>query len=316
MSKFNLKFPDGRRRSIQGELTLGRGQAAEIKVDDPQVSRRHATIYLAQGALIIRDEGSANGTFVNEVRIQTPTGLQDGDRVRLGETTLTVQIEPDPAAMPAAAPAEPAASRKSSSRRWLPWAAVGCGLITLCLVITAAAAFLLPATDLGQRAGSLLGLGQEYSLEQALAEDAVDDRQELLAYLGRPDAFTISRVVVDGVPLRVESWRYYGFGLRVDFVDGEIAWTIDIEPVPEGTILAAWYDPMDFEVGMSQSEVQSLLVSTSPAGMTPESIDTSAGGPEFEGSSLLAGDQIMVGLDPSGLVYVETFALFPEQEGG
>jgi hypothetical protein len=34
------------------------------------------------------------------------------------------------------------------------------------------------------------------------------------------------------------------------------------------------------------------------------------------GSTMLVGDQIMIGLDPTGVVYIETIALFPEGEGG
>lgn len=75
--------------------------------------------------------------------------------------------------------------------------------------------------------------GQE-DLEAALAAEVVDDRPEVLAYLGRPDAFTISIVELEGATVRMESWRYYQFGTRVDFCDGEAVWTQRSTPCPTG----------------------------------------------------------------------------------
>lgn len=316
MAQFTLLHSAGQRIPIEGKLTLGRGRGADYSFDDPQISRRHATLYLSGDGLMVRDENSANGTFINDQRIETPTQLKPGDQLKLGETSFTIEGE---ARTPTKATYVPSSAKESESkgrRRRLPLVAAGCGLLGLCLLAALATGLLLPATGVGQQISSLLGRGQEYDLEAALMDEAVDDRPELLAYLGQPDAFTISRVVVEGVPLRVESWRYYGFGLRVDFVDGEITWTIDLEPVPEGTIMPAWYNPMDFELGMPTAAVSSLMEQSSPAAFTPELLDASGAGEDLAETDLLAGDQIVVGLDQGGVVYVETIALFPEQEGG
>jgi hypothetical protein len=184
-------------------------------------------------------------------------------------------------------------------------------LAPLAALSLAALACNLPGV--GSRAASSPGSGM--TLAEALQEDVVDDRPEVVAYLGLPDAFTISQIVVDGVPVRLESWRYYGFGLRVDFVDGEATWTMDLAPIPEDTYLPAWYDPLAFELGMSPGEAARVATAASPAGMSPESIDLAEGGDDLAGGRLLAGDQILIGLDEAGVVYVETVALFPEGEG-
>ena len=63
--------------------------------DDPELSRRHAQISLTSGQLVVEDLGSSNGTFVNDVRIEGPTGLEPGDEIRCGSTTLTVEGAPD-----------------------------------------------------------------------------------------------------------------------------------------------------------------------------------------------------------------------------
>jgi diguanylate cyclase (GGDEF)-like protein len=83
----------GRRRGatfqIGGSTTaLGRGDSAEIRLDDDGVSRKHAElIRLEDGSIQLRDLGSTNGTFVNGERIDERV-LVDDDRVALGTITL------------------------------------------------------------------------------------------------------------------------------------------------------------------------------------------------------------------------------------
>ena len=148
-------------------------------------------------------------------------------------------------------------------------------------------------------------------LAAALAAAVVDDRPEVLATLGRPDAFDISFVAVEGGQVRLESWRYYQYGTRVDFADGEAVWTMAIEPTPAGTIFAAWYDPLAFQAGMSGAEAAQVIAAASPAGAAPERIDLAEGGDDLDGGSSLVGDQIVVSLYEDRVVYVETVALVP-----
>ena len=79
--------------AVEPELLIGR--AAEVPEgrlgDDPELSRRHArAVRGAGGELTIEDLGSANGTFVNDERIDGPRTLRAGDVVRLGKTLLAV----------------------------------------------------------------------------------------------------------------------------------------------------------------------------------------------------------------------------------
>jgi len=154
--------------------------------------------------------------------------------------------------------------------------------------------------------------GGEITLEEALAGPIVDDRPEVLHYLGRPDAFDISIVEVEGGQVRLESWRYFDFGTRIDFVDGEAVWTFELEPVPEGTLFPAWFDPLSFEAGMGVEDISQLVTSASPAGAEPEVIDLKEAGEGFEEGIMMVGDQITLGFDGDQLVYVETIALIPE----
>jgi pSer/pThr/pTyr-binding forkhead associated (FHA) protein len=93
----------GRRVEVTAALVLGR-QAADLVVEDPQVSRRHASLRPAGDALEVEDLGSLNGTWVNGARIQGATRLAPGDRVRVGDTTFEVEGPPVPAAPTQASP--------------------------------------------------------------------------------------------------------------------------------------------------------------------------------------------------------------------
>ncbi len=65
---------------------LGRGAEADLRLDDPGISRRHAEIVLSDPPRI-NDLGSTNGTFVDGERVQSAE-LYDGARVGLGALTL------------------------------------------------------------------------------------------------------------------------------------------------------------------------------------------------------------------------------------
>jgi serine protease Do len=80
------------RHVIDRKVVVGR-EGADISVDDLEASRRHATICaLATGGLEISDLDSANGTFVNDVRIgDQPRPLENGDVIRCGRSVLRVE---------------------------------------------------------------------------------------------------------------------------------------------------------------------------------------------------------------------------------
>ena len=56
------------------------------------MSRRHAQILVTGPQVIVEDLGSKNGTVVGETRIEAPTELSSGDRLRIGPFTFTVRI--------------------------------------------------------------------------------------------------------------------------------------------------------------------------------------------------------------------------------
>ena len=70
---------------VDGDLVLGRGDRAEIRLEDPFASSRHARIFLQGNAVVIEDLGSTNGTYLNEELLQGPQPLHPGDRIRIGD---------------------------------------------------------------------------------------------------------------------------------------------------------------------------------------------------------------------------------------
>jgi DNA-binding NtrC family response regulator/pSer/pThr/pTyr-binding forkhead associated (FHA) protein len=73
-----------------GEIIIGRGDLAELRLNDNAVSRRHAVLQLRDGAVTLRDLGSHNGTFVNGVRLAAPQLLRSGDSLTVCATTLVL----------------------------------------------------------------------------------------------------------------------------------------------------------------------------------------------------------------------------------
>ncbi len=73
---------------LQREWTrIGRSLAADIRFDDPTVSRRHALIVRQPDGLRVLDDRSLNGVFVNGERVEWST-LADGDEVVIGRHRL------------------------------------------------------------------------------------------------------------------------------------------------------------------------------------------------------------------------------------
>src|SRR5262249_46157990 len=75
-----------------GEVSIGRSEAADIRIDQPWISRQHAILHVGP-KLRLQDLGSANGTSVRGARIDTGqfVDLAPGDAIDLGRSMLLVQ---------------------------------------------------------------------------------------------------------------------------------------------------------------------------------------------------------------------------------
>jgi len=78
---------------LDGDLVLGRGERAEIRLEDPFASARHARIYEQGNTVVVEDLDSTNGTYLNEELLQTPRPLHPGDRVRIGDSEFAFEVD-------------------------------------------------------------------------------------------------------------------------------------------------------------------------------------------------------------------------------
>ncbi len=77
-------------------IFIGRGDSADLRLPDPSVSARHASLRQRGNEIVIVDEGSTNGTALDSVLLapQSPRVLRSGDLVRVGRVWLEITIDP------------------------------------------------------------------------------------------------------------------------------------------------------------------------------------------------------------------------------
>jgi predicted component of type VI protein secretion system len=152
------------------ELTIGRDVSNDIVINDAEISRKHARLYLGPAGYNLEDQGSTNGSFVNDQRLVGPHALRHGETIRFGEhvelsyestapdlnATMVggpVPMAYTPASVPEPVPAfqetpvfsgqvppgpveqpvVPAPQEKKTSTTWL-LAGCGCLLVVCCLL--------------------------------------------------------------------------------------------------------------------------------------------------------------------------------------
>lgn len=93
----------------KNELFIGRETGNDIIIPDPEVSRRHARVFLQGANYVLEDLGSTNGTSVNSQRLAGPYVLRPGETITLGEHVSLVFEAPimDPDATMASAAVRP-----------------------------------------------------------------------------------------------------------------------------------------------------------------------------------------------------------------
>jgi len=70
---------------------LGRGQDADIVLQDQFSSTRHARLVPHGDAIVLEDLGSTNGTYLNGEPVSGPQPLHDGDAIRIGDSEFTFE---------------------------------------------------------------------------------------------------------------------------------------------------------------------------------------------------------------------------------
>ena len=100
----------------QAEITIGRVQGNDIVLPKSNVSKQHAHIAGHGGKLMVHDDKSTNGTYVNGKRIAAPYELHPGDKVFVGDFVMEVRLHIKPAAEPARSPRATSAQRQAETK--------------------------------------------------------------------------------------------------------------------------------------------------------------------------------------------------------
>jgi adenylate cyclase len=92
---FELVFLTGARAGqvvpVVKTMLAGRSPDCSLEVPDPNTSRQHSRFIFDGSSVTVLDNGSSNGTYVNDVKLNAPYQLNHGDIVRLGETRMRFQ---------------------------------------------------------------------------------------------------------------------------------------------------------------------------------------------------------------------------------
>jgi len=76
------------------EFIIGRGEDAHLRPASDMVSRKHCSIKVADGKVIVSDMGSRNGSFVNGEQLTQPHVAKSGDKIRVGRLQFELIMVP------------------------------------------------------------------------------------------------------------------------------------------------------------------------------------------------------------------------------
>ncbi len=75
-------------RRLGRRILVGRAPSADVRIDDPRVSRLHARIEMRDDGVYVEDLGSRNGTLVDGVPVVTSRQLASGDEITIGTASI------------------------------------------------------------------------------------------------------------------------------------------------------------------------------------------------------------------------------------
>ncbi len=172
-------------------LYVGRSEECGLAIDHPSVSRRHARIVIEDGAVVVQDLGSSNGTFINDFRIERQAAAP-GDHVRFGDVAFELGISTPAAVAPL---------------RWLvPLLVAGVAVVLLAGIVTA----IIVTRYGGERGSTTISLyeaGLRVGLataESSFARGALDEAERSFRSVLEQDP--INKQALAGLR-RIRTWR-------------------------------------------------------------------------------------------------------------
>ncbi|MFP2930293.1 FHA domain-containing protein, partial [Pyxidicoccus sp. 3LG] len=98
----------------QGPLVMGRSSSADLRLQHPSISRRHAQLVRRGDRFLLKDLSSQNGTFLNKHRVTSEVEVMTGDEISMGNALLRLR---GPGSMPAVGAPVATATVKTGRRR-------------------------------------------------------------------------------------------------------------------------------------------------------------------------------------------------------
>ena len=108
----------------QASIMVGRDESADVVIDNPSVSRRHAEIRLDEAGWVVEDLGSSNGTYFQGQKISGPKSIGLGDEIGFGKFSIVFGKALGEGEVPVAKPS-PMAERPPAPKQPPPGAADG-----------------------------------------------------------------------------------------------------------------------------------------------------------------------------------------------
>ena len=90
--QFRLRYGAHDVELSPGEFVIGRSEECQLALDDPMVSRKHLALRVSSASVVAVDLGSRNGVTINGSRLKAERLLVDGDRIKIGQHDLVLQI--------------------------------------------------------------------------------------------------------------------------------------------------------------------------------------------------------------------------------
>jgi pSer/pThr/pTyr-binding forkhead associated (FHA) protein len=72
-------------------VTIGRADDSTLVLTDDYASSRHARLVPGEGAWMVEDLGSTNGTYLGQAKVARPTAVPLGAPIRIGKTVLELR---------------------------------------------------------------------------------------------------------------------------------------------------------------------------------------------------------------------------------
>jgi uncharacterized OB-fold protein len=96
LARFSIRYLNYDLELPPGTFTIGRSPDCQLALDDPLISRKHATLHVSESEVVFEDLGSRNGSTINGETIKGKRLLAPGDKMGIGSQEILLLRLADP----------------------------------------------------------------------------------------------------------------------------------------------------------------------------------------------------------------------------